>query len=173
MYSVYEYEITDIPWVSLRTAISGTGFGVAVKRMSMDQFLFSPAFTGLFFSVLMLAEGKLAQLPDKLEQDYWTTMKCNWALWMPAQLINFGLVPPHLQVLFANGVGALWSFYMSSVSFKKLEHPAVSDATATAAMVQHFKHTQEKLAPASQVEAAAAAAPSSEVRVITKRSASG
>ncbi|KAG5176226.1 hypothetical protein JKP88DRAFT_351176 [Tribonema minus] len=96
-----------------------TAMGAAVKRMALDQFLFAPVFMGLFFSALMVVEGEAAKIPQKLKQDYWPTLVKNWGIWMPAQLINFRLVPQPYQVLWANGVGFFWNAIMSAQCFKE------------------------------------------------------
>jgi hypothetical protein len=107
--------------------VPGRSLTTATKRMAMDQFLFAPILTGVFFSALMVLEGEAAKILDKLNQDYWSTLVANWTLWMPAQLLNFRLVPLRYQVLFANGVGLFWNFYLSSKCFKKLPNePPIS-----------------------------------------------
>lgn len=93
-------------------------FGV-VRRVCLDQLLFAPVFTATFFGCLTLLEGRLAYLPDKLKADYWDTLKANWVLWIPAQLLNFGLVPAPFQVLFANVVGLFWNTILSKQAFKQ------------------------------------------------------
>eukprot|EP00611_Tribonema_gayanum_P025994 TRINITY_DN6071_c0_g1_i1.p1 TRINITY_DN6071_c0_g1~~TRINITY_DN6071_c0_g1_i1.p1 ORF type:complete len:294 (-),score=35.84 TRINITY_DN6071_c0_g1_i1:253-1134(-) len=101
--------------------LPGQTLMVATKRMALDQFVFSPVFVGVFFSALMVLEGEAARIPDKLRQDYWTTLVSNWTLWMPAQLVNFRLVPLQYQVGAANCVGLFWNAYLSFQSFKKIK----------------------------------------------------
>ena len=38
-----------------------------------------------------------------------------WQVWVPAQLINFSIVPVHLRVTFAAGVSCIWSCILSSM----------------------------------------------------------
>ena len=58
------------------------------------------------------------KIKNKLEQDFWSTMQSNWALWFPAQLVNFRFVPGAYQVLFSNGISFIWNIYLSFVSFR-------------------------------------------------------
>ena len=44
-------------------------------------------------------QGKSSQdVRNKLRNDLKPTVIANWKLWVPAQFINFRMVPPHLQV---------------------------------------------------------------------------
>ena len=71
----------------------------------------------LGFSGLLVLEGRPGDIKSKLEAEWWTTTKGNWALWIPAQVVNFRLVPAQFQVLFANVVGVAWNIFLSYRSF--------------------------------------------------------
>ena len=43
-------------------------------------------------------QGKSHEVKSKLRNDLKPTVIANWKLWVPAQFVNFRLVPPHLQV---------------------------------------------------------------------------
>ena len=43
-------------------------------------------------------------------------LRRNWELWVPAQCLNFLLIPVPMQVLFANMVGLVWNTYLSIVA---------------------------------------------------------
>ncbi len=45
-----------------------------------------------------MTQGKGHEVKSKLRNDLKPTVIANWKLWVPAQFINFRLVPPHLQV---------------------------------------------------------------------------
>lgn len=47
---------------------------------------------------LSATQGKGHEVKSKLRNDLKPTVIANWKLWVPAQFINFRLVPPHLQV---------------------------------------------------------------------------
>ncbi len=47
---------------------------------------------------LSASQGKGHEVKSKLKNDLKPTVIANWKLWVPAQFINFRLVPPHLQV---------------------------------------------------------------------------
>ena len=46
----------------------------------------------------LCVQGKRHTVKSKLQNDLKPTVIANWKLWVPAQFINFSLVPPHLQV---------------------------------------------------------------------------
>ena len=61
------------------------------------------------------------ELPSALaavRSDWWPVVTANWKLWVPAQLVNFGVVPLHFQVLFANGVALVWNVYLSHMTHR-------------------------------------------------------
>lgn len=66
---------------------------------------------GGFFAIdhcssrMLVLQGKGHEVKNKLRNDLKPTVIANWKLWVPAQFINFRMVPPHLQV---NAVGLTW-----------------------------------------------------------------
>ena len=78
--------------------------------------MFAPLFVGTFFAALLTLEGRPGDAAAKIKADLPSALKANWALWVPANFVNFRFVPPHLQVLFANGVALAWNTYLSIVS---------------------------------------------------------
>lgn len=98
-----------------------------LKRLFMDQFVATPVFVASFFTVMMTVEGKTGLIISKLQQDYWTTLKSNWMVWIPASFINFTFVPVTLQVLYANTIGFFWTIYLSSMANRKIEDAEFKD----------------------------------------------
>lgn len=102
----------------LGTRIAAKGLRGAVMRLAIDQTVFAPVFIGVFFTALHTLDGTLHELPAVLRNNYKTTLVANWKLWVPANLINFAVVPPPFQVLFANAVGLVWNCYLSYVGHR-------------------------------------------------------
>mmetsp|Transcript_33507 Transcript_33507/g.84111 ORF Transcript_33507/g.84111 Transcript_33507/m.84111 type:complete len:192 (+) Transcript_33507:1126-1701(+) len=96
-----------------------TGTTVALSKLALDQLIFSPFLTSLFFSYLELVNGKPESIPDTISKQLLPCMKMSWKVWPITQWINFTFVPPHLRVLFGNFVGFLWSIYMASLMAKQ------------------------------------------------------
>ena len=132
----------------------GTAPAAVMTRLALDQFLFAPLFVTTVLTTVTVMDGKPKEVGSKLEQDLFPTIRANWALWIPAQFINFRLVPARkcprpvcaflivarharpltvvralcwetgYQVLWANMVGFVWNIYLSFVSFKSIEAPS-------------------------------------------------
>lgn len=73
----------------LARLVPGSGIGVAVKRLILDQSLFAPTAIPIYLFLIMALEGRAAEAPAKLRRDYLDTMFANWKLWIPAQFLNF------------------------------------------------------------------------------------
>lgn len=103
-------------WYSLlhRSVPGNTALDLC-KRLALDQLLFAPLFIPSFMSVLLTLEGHPQPIVH-VQHAWWQTVLQNWKLWVPAQLINFGVIPLHFQVLFANGVAVAWNAYLSFAS---------------------------------------------------------
>lgn len=71
-------------------------------------------------------EGKdLEGTKDELKEKLWPTYVFNLKVWPLLQLINFTLVPVHLQVLYVNFMQIWWNVYLS---FMK-NHTQVAEAS--------------------------------------------
>ena len=49
----------------------------------------------------------------KLEAELWTTVKASACVWVPINLLNFSVVPPHLRPLALMSCSAFWNCYLS------------------------------------------------------------
>ena len=71
-------------------------------RMALDQFVMAPFFISGTVAAVMFLEGKGHDIKSKLSNDLFTIVRSNWLLWVPFQFVNFGFVPAHLQVWWAD-----------------------------------------------------------------------
>lgn len=125
----------------LMAKIPGTTTLSAVYRVACDQFLFAPFFIiPAIFSFSSLLDGTPEKIPERLKADWAPTLVANFALWVPAQFINFKLVPAQFQVLFANMVGLVWNVYLSAAVNKDV--PSAT-ATTTIEMKEIVEHAVE------------------------------
>ena len=85
-------------WYSfLHRRIPGDSAFVLAKRLALDQLAFAPLFIPSFMMVLLCAEGHARPI-EHVQQAWWPAVLSNWQLWVPAQAINFRLVPPHFRM---------------------------------------------------------------------------
>jgi hypothetical protein len=55
----------------------------------------------VFYSMKGYVEGRSAsEIYDKYRADLWENCKALWTIWVPAQLVNFSVVPRHLRIPF-------------------------------------------------------------------------
>lgn len=101
----------------------GKGVKVALKKIALDQFAFSPVAIAFFFVIMTLANGgDVHDCERKLRREYWPTLYRSWMLWPSVQLFNFWLIPPRHQIIPANAVAIGWMGYLSYVEFRRKIH---------------------------------------------------
>ena len=84
-------------WYSwLHSNIPGTGVTAVGQRLLLDQACFAPIFIPSFMATLLILEGSAQPIAAAQEQ-WWPAIVANWKLWVPAQIVNFAIVPPHFQ----------------------------------------------------------------------------
>ena len=121
------------PWYHLWFAalawrIPGAGLVAGLKKMTVDQLVMPHVFNPLYMAVLMALEARLHLWLPTMQDGYLEMLKANWLLWVPCQLVNFGLVPMPLQVLFMNSVSVVWVCYLSWTN-SAVEAAAMADIT--------------------------------------------
>lgn len=67
----------------------------------------------------MEGEGDAGILAHRVVQSMPALMVANWGLWIPAQVVNFRLVPVKFQVLYSNMVALVWNVYLSYSQTRK------------------------------------------------------
>lgn len=106
--------ICHVWYASLMTRFPGpTGTAIA-KRVFLDQAFFAPLFLPMWLLNLWMLEGRSHEyVLENLQRQVPKTVVVNWGLWVPAQVVNLGFVPPKYQVLFSNLVAVVWNTYLS------------------------------------------------------------
>lgn len=108
----------SFPFDAAAAAAAGTSSAAALtpvlKRVALDQLVFSPIGLVAFFSYMTLAEGgSLADVKARLSTIYIPTMKANYMVWPAVQLLNFRVMPLQFQLPFGSTVGIAWGTYLS------------------------------------------------------------
>ncbi|KAK9832665.1 hypothetical protein WJX84_000081 [Apatococcus fuscideae] len=119
-------------FIFMSRIIKAEGTSGAIYRLLLDQGLFAPFMVGLMMSLVVTMEGNPGIVPDKLRQDWKSTVLANWKLWVPCQFVNFRFVPQQLQVLVVNLVALIWNTYLSYASHTSIVTPSdpITDAIA-------------------------------------------
>jgi hypothetical protein len=104
--------------LSMRLVPGAVTVSNVIKRVALDQFVFTPIFLQVWLSGLWTMEGEtpLEAIPSRMMEATPTILVANWILWIPAQIINFRTVPVKYQVLYSNVVALFWNVYLSSTA---------------------------------------------------------
>lgn len=83
-------------------------------RVSVDQLLFAPISLPFYFGCMTIMEGQpIAVAKQKLEVEWWNTLKVNWTIWPLFQTINFSFIPVQHQLLVVNLMAIFWNAFLS------------------------------------------------------------
>mmetsp|Transcript_1 Transcript_1/g.5 ORF Transcript_1/g.5 Transcript_1/m.5 type:complete len:128 (+) Transcript_1:525-908(+) len=94
------------------------GLGAVATKLFIDQCLWTPfIFLPVFFGGMVLMEGKGVDAAlGKIRQALVPSLKANWKVWVPANIVNYSVVPVDLKVLFINAVSLGFTVYLSLVA---------------------------------------------------------
>lgn len=122
----------------LATYLPGSAVSTVVKRVALDQFVFTPFCLPTWLVSLWTLEKtnwigleKTTTVEDpramstKLYEEAPALIQANWLFWIPVMSVNFGFTPVKYQVLFSNVASLLWNAYMS---FATSRQPSAADA---------------------------------------------
>ena len=87
-----------------------------VTKMVLDQAIWAPLNTALFYAYLAMANNHLSSLPDTLQAKLLPTILAGYALWPVAHLINFKYIPSNQRLLYINVVNLFWTVYLSGMA---------------------------------------------------------
>jgi len=93
-----------------------TSTKAVVAKTALDQLLWAPAFSCVFFAFVNLFEGRPDLIAPAIAAKLLPMLAANYALWPLAHLINFKFVPSKQRILYINCVQILWSAYLSHLS---------------------------------------------------------
>ncbi|EMR09551.2 hypothetical protein PNEG_02137 [Pneumocystis murina B123] len=90
-----------------------------IKRILMDQFLFTPI-SLTFYLVFMSLTEELSKkkLKNKFNQGFFSILKANYCIWPAVQLINFKYIPLKYQIPFLNSISIFWTIYLTICDLK-------------------------------------------------------
>ena len=97
--------------------LPGSGLRVVVRKIVLDQVLFSPVCIAACLSASCLLDGATSahQLTEEVLHKGSRLYVAEWAIWPPAQFLNFYFLPTRFRVLFDNLVSLGYDVYASNV----------------------------------------------------------
>eukprot|EP01023_Acetabularia_acetabulum_P009722 TRINITY_DN1439_c0_g2_i2.p1 TRINITY_DN1439_c0_g2~~TRINITY_DN1439_c0_g2_i2.p1 ORF type:complete len:220 (-),score=22.25 TRINITY_DN1439_c0_g2_i2:249-908(-) len=89
--------------------------GTSPIKTFLDQAIHHPF---VYFPVFYLLKGALDQRPinqtiQNYKNELWENCKALWSVWVPAQLLNFAVVPFYLRIPYVALVSFLWTIILS------------------------------------------------------------
>eukprot|EP00899_Mesostigma_viride_P028479 jgi/Mesvir1/8816/Mv02717-RA.1 len=87
-------------------------------KVFLNQVILGPIVVAVVFGWNFVLQGKAKELPAKYQADFVKTTVRGWTFWVPASMINFGLVPLHMRVIYMSTCAIVWNTYLSLVSMK-------------------------------------------------------
>ena len=81
----------------------------------IEQFVYWSYFSNAYYHIVIGALQGFAPYACllRLSRTLWPTMKAQWALWVPAQVINFRFVPVRHQLNFVLTLSLVWTTFLS------------------------------------------------------------
>ena len=118
--AAYVAPVLHVWYGLLGRLVPAGGAAGALGRMGVDQLAFAPLFVASMMALLAVADGQGLRGAQRAVADGLPgAVKANWALWVPAQFVNFRYVPASLQVGFSNVVALAWNVYFSFLTRRK------------------------------------------------------
>ncbi|KAJ2922005.1 hypothetical protein H1R20_g15089, partial [Candolleomyces eurysporus] len=102
-------------------------------RIYLDQALLTPVGVLFFYGSMSTLEGNWQKAYERIEEAYVPTLVRNWAVFIPTQIVNFTVVPPHLRMVTVGVVSLFWNTYLSVANAPLAAAAAQAKALATTA----------------------------------------
>ncbi|XP_038206393.1 mpv17-like protein 2 [Zerene cesonia] len=100
--------------------IIGKTTDMVIKKLLLDQLIFSPIMIVTFFgSLALLEENPVDNFKDEVKDKFVTLYQAEWMVWPPAQIINFYFLPTRFRVLYDNTISLGYDVYTSQVKHGK------------------------------------------------------
>lgn len=97
----------------------GTTRKIILRKLLLDQFVLTPPLLVIFFVGMSLMELQKNPL-EECREKFLSTFQRSCLFWLPAQTINFLLIPPPLRVVYMGCASFLWVNILCYVKRQKL-----------------------------------------------------
>ncbi|KAH9641656.1 hypothetical protein HF086_005102 [Spodoptera exigua] len=100
--------------------IVGKTVDMVIKKLVLDQFIFSPVMiVTLFGSLALFEENPYENFKEEVRDKFVKLYRAEWMVWPPAQIINFYFLPTKYRVLYDNTISLGYDVYTSQVKHSK------------------------------------------------------
>ncbi|XP_050714500.1 mpv17-like protein 2 [Eriocheir sinensis] len=107
-------------YLLLDRRLPGRSMAVVLKKLLVDQLLFSPlCLTVFFLSLGVFRGGGVNEFVSDVQQKGWRLYVAECLVWPPAQLVNFYLLPTKFRVLYDNSISLMFDIYTSHVCYDR------------------------------------------------------
>eukprot|EP00249_Psilotum_nudum_P017789 c26491_g1_i2 orf=524-940(+) len=87
-------------------------------KVALNQVVLGPFVVSVVFAWNSLWQGKLDSLPELFHNHGVSTLVDGWKFWIPASILNFGVIPLQARVAFMSSCSIFWNFYLSTTVSK-------------------------------------------------------
>ncbi|XP_057654891.1 mpv17-like protein isoform X2 [Diorhabda carinulata] len=98
----------------------GCSLKIAVKKLAIDQLTFTAGLLVVFYTSMSIMDGK-KDIFEECRQKFIPTYKTSCLFWIPAQLMNFILVPPIYRVIYIGTCSFVWINILCYLKRQKVE----------------------------------------------------
>lgn len=106
-------------YLYLDRRLPGRTFKIVMKKVVVDQILFSPVLITVFFFTIGVLEGsKLKEMAEETVGKGARLYLAEWFIWPPAQTFSFYVLPTRFRVLYDNTISLGFDTYTSYVKYK-------------------------------------------------------
>lgn len=91
-------------------------FLTSVSKTFIDQGIFAPLATMMFYLFKVSTEGRPSEFVDELKSKYVNTLVAGWKLWPAAHMVNFLFIPPQHRVLYTNMISVAGTYVLSKAA---------------------------------------------------------
>jgi len=113
---------------------------VVVKKLVLDQFVFTPFVVVVFYVGMSYLEGKRGtNIFDELKEKGFQTFLMDCCFWLPASALNFLFVPAWLRVAFVSVSSFVWLNILCWIKSWPSDNKASRDCSVCAAPGQECK----------------------------------
>ncbi|KAH9475697.1 Protein SYM1 [Psilocybe cubensis] len=107
-------------------------------RVFLDQAVLTPVAVAFFYGAMSCLEGKPEEVVPRVQAAYVPTLIRNWGVYIPTQIINFSLVPPHLRLVVVSVVSLFWNTYLSAANASVQKESTVTGTSIEKVEVSEF-----------------------------------